>query len=422
MEAVFSAVFLLCFALSTGVHGDSLTVLQAPEFVAFQKGDWPVSGEKIPDLVALTMGFSVQEDLAWPGLKAGPLFQRPRANVLVVVRGVDSLALPQNVASYPLENPVPFTMDSVAETVHSLFAEDTPVVLQLAPSEERLYMLGKANAVFEDLPVTLQQIRARLSQDGSVLASLPLNSLSRNAEADLLFLSEVQVLHDITALRHRHLAKDHSPDLYSLELSGLEELSRLYGQDSPQYRDATAILASVLQKFGQDVYALYGNSSVVEVVTVKTFEAPLTRKSRSILESKQISNPGSPYNLAYKYNFHYAVIFNIVLWLMIALALAVIAIAYNLWNMDPGTSYILFHIPASIYVVRKIRASIAEGEQLEKPIVTPCSAIANMRAGCESRGKASAAAAICSVPDGDVGDGVASSGTSSETAVQKCGP
>lgn len=35
----------------------------------------------------------------------------------------------------------------------------------------------------------------------------------------------------------------------------------------------------------------------------------------------------------------------------------------------------LFHIPASIYVVRKIRASIAEGEQLERPIVTPCSAI-----------------------------------------------
>lgn len=34
----------------------------------------------------------------------------------------------------------------------------------------------------------------------------------------------------------------------------------------------------------------------------------------------------------------------------------------------------LFHIPASIYVVRKIRASIAEGEQLEKPIITPCSA------------------------------------------------
>lgn len=45
--------------------------------------------------------------------------------------------LPQLVigSSSPLQ-PVPFTLDSVAETVHSLFAEDTPVVLQLAPSEE----------------------------------------------------------------------------------------------------------------------------------------------------------------------------------------------------------------------------------------------------------------------------------------------
>lgn len=109
------------------------------------------------------------------------------------------------------------------------------------------------------------------------------------------------------------MAKDHSPDVYSLELAGLEELSRLYGQDSPQYQDAKAILASVLQKvreeaskcfqmllfkcltqisfslqFGEDVYGLYGNSAVVEVVTVKAFEAPLTRKSRSILQSRQI--------------------------------------------------------------------------------------------------------------------------------------
>lgn len=44
------------------------------------------------------------KDLEWPGLQAGPLFQRPRASVLVVVRGVDSLDLPQNITSYPLEN------------------------------------------------------------------------------------------------------------------------------------------------------------------------------------------------------------------------------------------------------------------------------------------------------------------------------
>lgn len=57
----FPLRFTVMLFFPSGVHGDSFTVLQAPEFVSFQKGDWPVSGEKIPDLVALTMGFSVQE-------------------------------------------------------------------------------------------------------------------------------------------------------------------------------------------------------------------------------------------------------------------------------------------------------------------------------------------------------------------------
>lgn len=131
---------------------------------------------------------------------------------------------------------------------------------------------------------------------------------------------------------------------------------------------------AVLLQFADSVSGVYSNNAVVELVTVKTFEAPLTRKSRSILESKQIvstscdhlstlwlsclvfvshsmflmslqqSNPGSPYNLAYKYNFEYAVIFNIVLWLMIVLALAVIAISYSLWNMDPGYDSIIYRM------------------------------------------------------------------------------
>ncbi|XP_026120426.1 renin receptor-like [Carassius auratus] len=343
MNQIITSTVFAFVSLLSGVLGDSLTVLRSPSYVTFQDGQWPISGEKVPDLVSLTMGFSVREDLDWPGLAAGSLFQRPRANALIVVRGVDTLDFPKNISSYPLENPVPFTLDSVANTVHTLFADSTPVVLQLAPSEERLYMMGMANTVFEDLPVTLQQIRGRLSQDGSVLTSLPLISLSRNNEADLLFLSEVQVLYDISALlqKHKHLAKDPAPDLYSLELAGLEEIVRRYGPDSPQFADAIRILTSALQKFADDVANVYSNNAVVEVVTVKTFEAPLTRKSRSIL---QISNQGSLYNLAYKYDYDYAVVFNIVLWLMIVLALAVIVISYNLWNMDPGYDSIIYRM------------------------------------------------------------------------------
>uniref|UniRef100_A0A8C9EAN5 Renin receptor n=1 Tax=Phocoena sinus TaxID=42100 RepID=A0A8C9EAN5_PHOSS len=310
--AVF--VVLLSF-LVAGVLGNEFSILRSPGSVVFRDGNWPIPGERIPDVAALSMGFSVKEDLSWPGLAVGNLFHRPRATVMVMVKGVDKLALPPGgVISYPLEN--------------------------------RVYMVGKANSVFEDLSVTLRQLRNRLFQENSVLSSLPLNSLSRNNEVDLLFLSELQVLHDISSLlsRHKHLAKDHSPDLYSLELAGLDEIGKRYGEDSEQFRDASEILADALQKFADDMYNLYGGNAVVELVTVRSFDASLARKTRTILEAKQAKDPSGTYNLAYKYNFEYPVVFNMILWIMIALALAVIITSYNIWNMDPGYDSIIYRM------------------------------------------------------------------------------
>uniref|UniRef100_A0A2K6AQP7 Renin receptor n=1 Tax=Macaca nemestrina TaxID=9545 RepID=A0A2K6AQP7_MACNE len=309
------AVFVVLLALVAGVLGNEFSILRSPGSVVFRNGNWPIPGERIPDVAALSMGFSVKEDLSWPGLAVGNLFHRPRATVMVMVKGVDKLALPPgSVISYPLEN--------------------------------RVYMVGKANSVFEDLSVTLRQLRNRLFQENSVFSSLPLNSLSRNNEVDLLFLSELQVLHDISSLlsRHKHLAKDHSPDLYSLELAGLDEIGKRYGEDSEQFRDASKILVDALQKFADDMYNLYGGNAVVELVTVKSFDTSLVRKTRTILEAKQAKNPASPYNLAYKYNFEYSVVFNMVLWIMIALALAVIITSYNIWNMDPGYDSIIYRM------------------------------------------------------------------------------
>lgn len=229
---------------------------------------------------------------------------------------------------------MPFTLDNVAETVHSLFAEDTPVVLQLAPSEEVLERQTLDTAPFSSVHFTKmspcfhtealhvgqgQRCVWRPAGDsaadpsapvpGRLCAQLPTAQLPQQKcrgrsctviavkynltktfpfwplmfQRIAFFFSgrfaflvwgsspawyhspgqwtrAVQSIlprvnarsHCSSSLsqlqRHKHLAKDHSPDVYSLELSGLEELSRLYGQDSPQYQDAKAILASVLQK------------------------------------------------------------------------------------------------------------------------------------------------------------------------------
>ncbi|KAF5896067.1 renin receptor, partial [Clarias magur] len=68
----------------------------------------------------------------------------------------------------------------------------------------------------------------------------------------------------------------------------MEELARCYGTDSPQFRDAREILVAALQKFAGDVFRVHSSSAVVQALTVKRFETPLTRKSRFILEVKQI--------------------------------------------------------------------------------------------------------------------------------------
>lgn len=153
------------------------------------------------------------------------------------------------------------------------------------------------------------------------------------------------MLQDISSLlsRHKHLAKDHSPDLYSLELAGLDEIGKRYGEESEQFQDASRILVDALQKFADDMYNLYGGNAVVELVTVKSYDPSLVRKTRTILETRQ-ENPTTPYNLAYKYNFEYSVVFNMVLWIMIALALAVIVTSYNIWNMDPGYDSIIYRM------------------------------------------------------------------------------
>uniref|UniRef100_A0A8C6FRW7 Renin receptor n=1 Tax=Moschus moschiferus TaxID=68415 RepID=A0A8C6FRW7_MOSMO len=162
---------------------------------------------------------------------------------------------------------------------------------------------------------------------------------------DLLFLSELQVLHDISSLlsRYKHLAKDHSPDLYSLELPGLEEIGKNYGEDSEQFRDASKILVDALQKYADDMYN-HGGNAVEELVTIRLFDTPLMRKTKTTLETKQVMDPSTPYNLAYKHNFEYPVVFSLVLWIMIGLALTLIVTCYTIWNMDPGNDSIIYRM------------------------------------------------------------------------------
>lgn len=92
------------------------------------------------------------------------------------------------------------------------------------------------------------------------------------------------------------------------------------------------------------MYNVYGGNVVVELVTVRSFDTSLMRKTKTILETKQVKDLSTPYNLAYKYNFEYPVVFSLVLWMMIGLALTLIVTCYNIWNIDPGNDRIIYRM------------------------------------------------------------------------------
>lgn len=49
-----------CILISV-VSANEFSVLRAPESVIFREGNWPIPGERIPDVAALSMGFSIEE-------------------------------------------------------------------------------------------------------------------------------------------------------------------------------------------------------------------------------------------------------------------------------------------------------------------------------------------------------------------------
>lgn len=181
------AALILLLLLVVGVLEDECSVLSSPESVVFHSGNWPAQGND-SHMWLHEPGASLRKDLSWLGLAVDKPFHCPQAT------------FGDGVISYPLENAVLFSLDSVTSSIHSLFSQKTRVVLQLAPTEERVFMVGKANSVFEVLSVMLNSPPNRLFQVNSVLNLLPLSSLSCNNELDLLLLSEPQVLHDTSSL------------------------------------------------------------------------------------------------------------------------------------------------------------------------------------------------------------------------------
>jgi len=313
-------------------------------------GQLPVS--EVSNLISSSLGFSIHQDLSWNGLSQGNLFQRPKAHVIVSVDGFghDSLDLDiSSLAKYPTKMDDPYVdTEDVANRLQSATFKQKPLVVDFSADNSVFDIKSHHPHMFRGLSSTLQKVREVMEQGKSPLNRLGLGSLNTSHDADLMLLGELQLILEIAqALKEQpSLVQDSTPDLFHFQLGGFKKLVQTYGVKGGQVQDALTLLSAFLDQVTKEFKTLYNSNVVIEVITYEgSIGQPKMRRARSLMASdEEDDDPKKRLGVALDWDEDFPPIFNIILWMGILLILALIGIAYGMWNMDPGRDSIIYRM------------------------------------------------------------------------------
>ncbi|KAL8616230.1 hypothetical protein ACOMHN_058347 [Nucella lapillus] len=346
---VVLAVLASCLAASC--VGQKLMVTHAPSYVSLHQQTKPLSASDMPNVIADTLGLSDSPKAAWTGLKSGSLFKRPKANVLltvVTVKSSDQEVKPQHKAAFPVDADLPLLdLSPVMNRIQSSFLDHDPLMLDLM-ADANSFDLHTPNEVFRKLPNSLRSLADRLLDRDSMLSRVSAGSLNRSHSPDLSLMAELQMVdHVLNTLKQGEGRKNgKAPDLFSFVISGLPAVSQAHGPHSQQTKDAHTMVSQFIDAVTEDFKQLYKDNVVVEVLSVPAPEKPLVRRARSLMQAATTAAPpaGKDYNLAWDYPDDFPAMFNIILWMVVILGIAVFIIAYGMWNIDPGRDSIIYRM------------------------------------------------------------------------------
>uniref|UniRef100_UPI00358F648B renin receptor n=1 Tax=Myxine glutinosa TaxID=7769 RepID=UPI00358F648B len=318
-----SALLSLCL----GAWCDTFYIAKAPSSVTFDPKAGQVPGDRLGDVVAMAMGFSVEEPLHWSGLMAGDLFNRPKGAFLVTVATSRTLPFPREVISYPANNVDWGMSEPLKSSLLSTF--DSPLVISINPlaKEFESKNTGKDFADVEQLGrVEFADVSNRRS------------SLNASLQPDHLFLQEMEFLRLLREMLST-TTMDASPALVSVSLTGLAAVERLHGDEAKPTFDARQLLVTRITEVAMAVDWMCKGKALAVVATTDSIPEVVPLVQRNLLAADE-KDP----NLGYKYSSNYSVIFNIILWLCILLSLALILTAYSLASMDPGSDSLIYRV------------------------------------------------------------------------------
>jgi len=299
----------LCLLASLAVLGRAgqVTVLHHPANVEFAPAA-VLRPQTLKDVIAATLGYSIPSS-HWNGLRTHGI-KFPEAAVLVEVATGGS----------------PLAFDGLA------------------------YNLTEG----ADLSEMFEQLRTQISATAQrpqtfvneeVLDLVNSDELEQPSGLETQFLREVKGLPvQLSKIAASSAASGEGQDVVLLRLASFGHLVKRYGDASEKVHSAKAQLQSALKDTVAAAVAAYPGGVLVVVAATASSPAP-SFTARHLLQAA--AAPSTDLNLAPEFSADYPVVFNIVLFLGIALALAVLAVSAAMATMDPGRDSIIYRMTST---------------------------------------------------------------------------
>lgn len=304
----------LLIVLSTfmvACYGGELTISYSPQSVRFMQAT-ALRSSSLDDVIAVAMGYT-PETSPWTGITVTSPFDSPSAAVIFYVDG-SGASLQQEGHHYSLQEDIPFTrvIDELNSTVSS--------------------------SSFRPIHLVHMEVADGATADSLVTSS----SLKQTKEPDASFLLEVSALPTlIQKLEASSSYKHGGQDFLFFQMESFPLLVKTYGDDSPQVFEAKQLLGDAVGKLVASARKFYNDNVLVVSVVTDKHSAPHTRRRRAVGE-EVLSD--TDLNLAKDYSEDYPAIFNIILFLSIVLAIAVLAVSAAMAYMDPGRDSIIYRM------------------------------------------------------------------------------
>jgi len=233
---------------------------------------------------------------------ASDIFNKPKANLLISVDGVDSVVL-NDKTSYTIPSSdvmaandmAAFELEVAYKVAESQESDSMIVLVSNEDNEckEGQYKTNVVRVVMKENDVTLtghpyNKVRKAVSGMADNVAKrfkelYDTTLFDEKKSTDNIFMKEMVYMHDILgAIKEgaSNLVKDENKDFFGIVSDGAKKIYETYGPESEQYKEAQAIVKKAVDAIVKEFQDMYENG-VAEVITT-----PATIKAKRSFSGK----------------------------------------------------------------------------------------------------------------------------------------